>query len=172
MTKQIVWKKAKISYFQQRCIKTRKIKWQYCGFLLSAIFLYKENHWVFLTALYLKWGNTMEIKQESSMILTARFIILPAAITIHTWKLFRFARFWKVRMDVRTEVQTPHAKIVITTWLCVGRVEQKKFSNQQKNKRGFIWKWDLCGLRFNAWIFGFCYMFIGDESWQTKLDGW
>ena len=40
---------------------------------------------------------------------------LPVAITVLAWKLFCLVWFWIVETDVRTDVQTTRAKIMITT---------------------------------------------------------
>ena len=51
----------------------------------------------------------------SSMIHSARPIFLPVAITILNWNLFALRDFKKVGTGLRTDVQTLHVKIVITT---------------------------------------------------------
>ena len=61
-----------------------------------------------------------------SMIHSARPTVLPVAITILAWKLFCFARFWKVGTDGRTDntcENCDHHR----PWLWVGLVDQKRF---------------------------------------------
>ena len=48
------------------------------------------------------------------MIPLTRPTVPPVASTILTWKLFCFARFWNLGMDVRKERRTPRVKVVIT----------------------------------------------------------
>ena len=81
-----------------------------------------------------------------SMIHSARPTVLPVTITILAWKLFCFARFWKVLKywsidvlkDGRTDVQTTHAKIVITTSLDCGSASWINFSFRNQVKRDAI----------------------------------
>ena len=49
------------------------------------------------------------------MIRSTRPTVPPVAITNFSWKLFCFARLWKVGTDEWTDRQTPSVKIVITT---------------------------------------------------------
>ena len=67
-----------------------------------------------------------------SMIHSARPTVPWVVITILSWTLFCFARFWKVETDVRTDVQTTRAKIVITTGRYCGSASWIKMSCCQK----------------------------------------
>ena len=58
------------------------------------------------------------------MIHSARATVPPVAITILTWKLFCFAKFWKVGTDGRTL----RAEIVITAVLVDQKIPERNGS--------------------------------------------
>ena len=73
-------------------------------------------------------GCRVKRVEVSSVILSARSTVSPVAITIFTWNLFCFARYWKVRSH-----NLPCVKIVkCNKWLWVGRVDLKIRSCRSK----------------------------------------
>ena len=70
-------------------------------------------------------------RQKASMIPSARPTVLPVAITILTWKLFCFARVWKVGMDGRTSTTCENSDHYLS-WQWVDLVDQKREGRSTK----------------------------------------